>query len=153
MLIEGSEDPRATELAIRSVAARLDMGDEQIRKALDGVIRDVADKRSLTLIINRSAVLLGADAWDITTEVKKALLVRTARSDALTGTNELSPQNSWEWGDCGLPKSLWRTRLHIAAIILVRSGFMVFCASRIAWRLLAPVCPAYSPMYYSTTPV
>ena len=48
-------------------------GLEQIRKALDGVIRDVADKRSLTLIINRSAVVLGADAWDITTEVKKAL--------------------------------------------------------------------------------
>jgi outer membrane protein len=48
-------------------------GLEQIRKALDGVIRDVADKRGLTLIINRSAVVLGADAWDITSEVKKAL--------------------------------------------------------------------------------
>lgn len=48
-------------------------GLEQIRKALDGVIRDVADKRGLTLIINRSAVVLGADDWDITNEVKKAL--------------------------------------------------------------------------------
>jgi outer membrane protein len=48
-------------------------GLEQIRKALDGVIREVADKRGLTLIINRSAVVLGADDWDITSEVKKAL--------------------------------------------------------------------------------
>lgn len=48
-------------------------GLEQIRKALDGVIREVADKRGLTLIINRSAVVLGADDWDITEEVKKAL--------------------------------------------------------------------------------
>lgn len=48
-------------------------GLEQIRKALDGVIREVADKRGLTLIINRSAVVLGADDWDITNEVKKAL--------------------------------------------------------------------------------
>lgn len=48
-------------------------GFEQILKALDGVIRDVADKRGLTLILHRSAVVLGADAWDITEEVKKAL--------------------------------------------------------------------------------
>lgn len=48
-------------------------GFEQILKALDGVIRDVADKRGLTLILHRSAVVLGADAWDITDEVKKAL--------------------------------------------------------------------------------
>lgn len=48
-------------------------GLEQIRKALDGVIREVAEKRGLTLVINRSAVVLGADDWDITGEVKKAL--------------------------------------------------------------------------------
>lgn len=48
-------------------------GFEQILKVLDGVIRDVADKRGLTLILHRSAVVLGADAWDITEEVKKAL--------------------------------------------------------------------------------
>lgn len=48
-------------------------GFEQILKTLDGVIRDVADKRGLTLILHRSAVVLGADAWDITDEVKKAL--------------------------------------------------------------------------------
>lgn len=48
-------------------------GYEQILKALDGVVRDVADKRGLTLVIHRSAVVLGAEDWDITEEVKKAL--------------------------------------------------------------------------------
>lgn len=48
-------------------------GFEQILKVLDGVIRDVADKHGLTLILHRSAVVLGPDAWDITNEVKKAL--------------------------------------------------------------------------------
>jgi Skp family chaperone for outer membrane proteins len=48
-------------------------GFEQILKALDGVIRDVANKRGLTLILHRSAVVLGPDVWDITEEVKKAL--------------------------------------------------------------------------------
>lgn len=48
-------------------------GFEQMLKALDGVIRDVADKRGLTIILHRSAVVLGPDAWDITSEVKKAL--------------------------------------------------------------------------------
>lgn len=35
LLIDGSDDPSATELAIRSVRARLGMGDPQIRKALE----------------------------------------------------------------------------------------------------------------------
>lgn len=48
-------------------------GFEQMLKALDGVIRDVANKRGLTLILHRSAVVLGPDVWDITEEVKKAL--------------------------------------------------------------------------------
>lgn len=48
-------------------------GFEQILKVLDGVLREVADKRGLTLILHRSAVVLGADDWDITEEVKKAL--------------------------------------------------------------------------------
>lgn len=48
-------------------------GLDQIRKTLDGVIRGVADKRGMTLIIDRSAVVLGAPDWDITDEVMKAL--------------------------------------------------------------------------------
>lgn len=50
-----------------------DAGYSQMLKALDGVIREIADKRGLTLILHRSAVVLGPDAWDITEEVKKAL--------------------------------------------------------------------------------
>ena len=50
-----------------------DNGYQQMLKALDVVIRDIADKRGLTLILHRSAVVLGPDAWDITEEVKKAL--------------------------------------------------------------------------------
>jgi hypothetical protein len=35
LLIEGSDDPSATELAIRSLSTRLDLGDAQIRRALE----------------------------------------------------------------------------------------------------------------------
>ena len=48
-------------------------GLDQIRKTLDGVIRAVADKRGMTLIIDRSAIVLGAPDWDITEDVMKAL--------------------------------------------------------------------------------
>ena len=48
-------------------------GLEQISKMLDVVIKDIAQKRGLTLIINKSLVVLAADDWDITTEVQKGL--------------------------------------------------------------------------------
>lgn len=48
-------------------------GLEQISKTLDIVIRDIAQKRGLTLIINKSLVVLAAENWDITTEVQKGL--------------------------------------------------------------------------------
>jgi len=48
-------------------------GLEQISKSLDGVIRDIAQKRGLTLVINKSLVVLAAENWDITTEVQKGL--------------------------------------------------------------------------------
>lgn len=48
-------------------------GLEQIFKTLDVVIKDIAQKRGLTLVINRSLVVLAADNWDITAEVQKAL--------------------------------------------------------------------------------
>jgi outer membrane protein len=48
-------------------------GLEQISKSLDGVIRSIAEKRGLTLVINKSLVVLAAENWDITTEVQKGL--------------------------------------------------------------------------------
>jgi outer membrane protein len=48
-------------------------GLEQISKTLDTVIRDIAEKRGLTLVINKSLVVLAAENWDITTEVQKGL--------------------------------------------------------------------------------
>ena len=57
----------------RALSKAQEAGYDQIRKVLDVVIKDIADKRGLTLIVDRSAVVLGADEWDITSEVKKAL--------------------------------------------------------------------------------
>jgi outer membrane protein len=48
-------------------------GLEQIFKTLDVVVKDLAEKRGLTLVINRSLVVLAAEAWDITGDVVKAL--------------------------------------------------------------------------------
>lgn len=48
-------------------------GLEQIFKALDVVIKDIAEKRGLTLVINRSLVVLAAEDWDITADVQKGL--------------------------------------------------------------------------------
>jgi outer membrane protein len=48
-------------------------GLEQIFKTLDGVIQDVAKKKGLTLVLNRSLVVLTAENWDITAEVQKGL--------------------------------------------------------------------------------
>ena len=48
-------------------------GLEQISKTLDGVIRGIAEKRGLTLVLNKSLVVLAAENWDITTEVQKGL--------------------------------------------------------------------------------
>lgn len=48
-------------------------GLEQISKSLDAVIREIATKRGLTLVINKSLVVLAAENWDITDEVQKSL--------------------------------------------------------------------------------
>ncbi len=48
-------------------------GLEQISKTLDDVIREIAQKRGLTLVINKSLVVLAAENWDITAEVQKGL--------------------------------------------------------------------------------
>jgi outer membrane protein len=48
-------------------------GLEQIFKTLDVVIRDIAKKRGLTLVLNRSLIVLAAENWDITAEVQKSL--------------------------------------------------------------------------------
>ena len=48
-------------------------GIEQIFNVLDGVIRDIAAKRGLTIIINRSFVVMSEESWDITKEALKGL--------------------------------------------------------------------------------
>jgi Skp family chaperone for outer membrane proteins len=48
-------------------------GFEQIFNSLDDVIREIAEKRRLTLIINKSLVVMAEQSWDITTEVLKGL--------------------------------------------------------------------------------
>jgi outer membrane protein len=48
-------------------------GLETIFKTLDLVIQDVAKKRGLTLVLNRSLVVVAAENWDISAEVQKGL--------------------------------------------------------------------------------
>ena len=57
----------------KELALARNKGLEQISKALDVVISDIAKKRGLTLVINKSLVVLAAENWDITTEVQKGL--------------------------------------------------------------------------------
>lgn len=65
---------RKTVIAKRKELAQIhNNGIEQIFKVLDGVIRDIADKRGITLIINRSFVVMSEQSWDITKEALKGL--------------------------------------------------------------------------------
>jgi outer membrane protein len=48
-------------------------GLQQISNSLDVVVGDIAKKRGLTLIINKSLVVMAAQEWDITAEVQKGL--------------------------------------------------------------------------------
>ncbi len=57
----------------KELEAARNKGLEQISKTLDGVIREIAQQRGLTLVINKSLVVLAAENWDITTEVQKGL--------------------------------------------------------------------------------
>lgn len=57
----------------KELEAARNKGLQQISDTLDGVIRDIAQKRGLTLVINKSLVVLAAENWDITTEVQKGL--------------------------------------------------------------------------------
>lgn len=54
------------------LAAR-DSGFQQIVAQVDKVVQGIARERGLTLIVNKSLVILSADAWDITPEVLKRL--------------------------------------------------------------------------------
>jgi len=45
----------------------------QIRSALLEIITDIAKKRALTLVLNKSDVILAADAYDFTDEAMKRL--------------------------------------------------------------------------------
>ena len=48
-------------------------GLQQISNSLDVVVSDIAKKRGLTLIINKSLIVMAAQEWDITAEVQKGL--------------------------------------------------------------------------------
>jgi Skp family chaperone for outer membrane proteins len=65
---------RKTAIAKRKELQQLrNKGLTQIIKTLEVVLKDIAQKRGLTLIINKSFVVLAAESWDITAEVQKAL--------------------------------------------------------------------------------
>jgi outer membrane protein len=51
-------------------------GLQQIFNALDVVIKGIAEKRGLTLIISRTMVIMSEQSWDITKEVLKGLDVK-----------------------------------------------------------------------------
>jgi outer membrane protein len=71
---------RKTAIAKRKELVQLrNQGLEQIFKTLDGVIRDIAEKRGLSLIINRSFVVMSEQSWDITKEVLKGLDAKLAK--------------------------------------------------------------------------
>lgn len=57
----------------KELEAARNKGLEQISKTLDAVIRDIAQKRGLTLVINKSLVVMAAENWDITADVQKGL--------------------------------------------------------------------------------
>ncbi len=45
----------------------------QIRTALIEIVKDIATKREMTLVLNKSDIILAADAYDFTDEAMKAL--------------------------------------------------------------------------------
>jgi Skp family chaperone for outer membrane proteins len=65
---------RKTVIAKRKELVQIhNAGIEQIFDVLDGVIRDIAGKRGITLIINRSFVVMSEQSWDITKEALAGL--------------------------------------------------------------------------------
>jgi Skp family chaperone for outer membrane proteins len=52
----------------------------QIRSALLEIIADIAKKRALTLVLNKSAGIVAADAYDLTDESMKELDANCRRS-------------------------------------------------------------------------
>lgn len=65
---------RKTVIAKRKELVQIhNAGIEQIFNVLDGVIRDIAAKRGITLIINRSFVVMSEQSWDITKEALTGL--------------------------------------------------------------------------------
>jgi Skp family chaperone for outer membrane proteins len=71
---------RKTAIGKRKELAQLyNKGIEQIFNTLETVIDDIAKKRGLTLIINRSFVVMSEKSWDITKEVLKGLDAKLAK--------------------------------------------------------------------------
>jgi outer membrane protein len=57
----------------RDFLAARDRGFKQIITQVDKVVQEIARERGLTLIVNKSMIILSAEAWDITPEVVKRL--------------------------------------------------------------------------------
>lgn len=57
----------------KELEAARNKGLQQISNSLDEVVSAIAKKRGLTLIINKSLVVMAAQEWDITAEVQKGL--------------------------------------------------------------------------------
>ncbi len=64
---------RAPSAKRKELEAARNKGLQQISNSLDVVVGDIAKKRGLTLIINKSLVVMAAQEWDITAEVQKGL--------------------------------------------------------------------------------
>jgi outer membrane protein len=81
---------KATEKSIvktkQALDANLNKAVGQIRSALVEIVADIAKKRGFTLVLNKSQVMLSADAYDFTDESMKALDAKLP-SVKLTGAN------------------------------------------------------------------
>jgi outer membrane protein len=89
-VVELNAQGKATEKSIaktkQALDANLNKAVGQIRSALVEIVADIAKKRGLTLVLNKSQVMLSADAYDFTDESMKALDAKLP-SVKLTGAN------------------------------------------------------------------
>ena len=70
---QGKEIQKSLAQAKQALDSNLHRAVGQIRSALLNIVAEIAKKRSLTLVLNKSAVLLEADAYEFTDEAMKEL--------------------------------------------------------------------------------
>jgi Skp family chaperone for outer membrane proteins len=73
---QGDQIEKALTQRKRGLDAGLNQAVVEIRKALLETVRDIATKRAMTLVLNKSEIILVADAYDITDEAMKQLDVK-----------------------------------------------------------------------------